>query len=71
MICKLCGYEFDESGLDCQSVCPMAALQGCALVCCPNCGYQVVDERKSGLARLLRRVWKSKPQEMEGLETDK
>jgi Fe2+ transport system protein FeoA len=27
------------------------------LICCPNCGYQVVDESKSGLVRALRRLW--------------
>ncbi len=56
--CPLCGYEFDATGLSCVASCPMAALQGCHLVCCPNCGYQMVDERKSGLAQWLRRVWK-------------
>lgn len=30
---------------------------GCNLICCPNCGYQVVDESKSRLVNLLRRVW--------------
>jgi Fe2+ transport system protein FeoA len=29
----------------------------CNLICCPNCGYQVVDESKSWLAGLLRRLW--------------
>lgn len=59
MICPLCGFEFDETDHACQAVCPLAAVQGCQLVCCPNCGYQMVDERKSGLARLLRLVWKT------------
>jgi len=44
--------------MTCASACPMAAVQGCNLVCCPNCGYQMVDERKSGLAQLLRRALK-------------
>jgi len=57
--CPLCGVEFDELGLSCVGVCPLAAIQGCQLVCCPNCGYQMVDERKSGLAQLLRRVLKA------------
>ena len=56
MICQLCGYKYDETKLICHSACPMA--EGCAIVCCPNCGYQVVDESKSNLAKLLRRVWK-------------
>jgi hypothetical protein len=37
----------------------MAAVQGCRLVCCPNCGYQMVDERKSGAVQLLRRLVKA------------
>jgi len=58
-VCLLCGYEFDEAHLSCGAGCPLAALQGCQLKCCPNCGYQSVDERKSTLAQLLRRVWQS------------
>ncbi len=59
MICPLCGFEYDETALDCHAACPMA--QGCAIVCCPNCGYQSVDESKSGLAKLLRRLLKPAP----------
>jgi Fe2+ transport system protein FeoA len=29
----------------------------CNLICCPNCGYQVVDESKSRFANLLHRLW--------------
>lgn len=58
MICPLCGYEFDATRLGCYAACPLAVVQGCHLVCCPNCGYQMVDEEKSELARLLRRTWK-------------
>jgi len=56
--CPLCGHRFDGENMACQAHCPMASLQGCSLLCCPNCGYQMVDERKSGLARFLRRVWR-------------
>ncbi len=59
MICPLCGFEYDETALDCHAACPMA--QGCAIVCCPNCGYQSVDESKSALAKLLRRLLKPSP----------
>ena len=52
--CALCGHEFDERALACHSQCPMA--QGCAIICCPNCGYQVGDEQKSGVAGLIRRM---------------
>jgi primosomal protein N' len=57
MHCPLCGFDYDESAMDCASRCPMAKVQGCNLLCCPNCGYQMVDERKSGIAKLLRRLF--------------
>jgi len=57
-VCPLCGYKFEATGLRCTAGCPLAQLQGCHLICCPNCGYQMVDERQSNLAQLLRRVWK-------------
>ena len=57
MQCQLCGYEFNPTGMVCHAECPLGS--HCNLVCCPNCGYQVVDESKSTLANLLRRVWPS------------
>ena len=56
MHCPLCGCEFDETDHSCAGKCPMAAIQGCSLICCPNCAYQMVDESKSAAARLLRRL---------------
>ena len=56
MLCPLCGCEFDETDHSCVTSCPMASIQGCNLICCPNCGYQMVDESKSGIAKLLRRL---------------
>ncbi len=50
--CGLCGFEFDERSMLCHSQCPLA--EGCAILCCPNCGYQFVDETKSSLASWLR-----------------
>jgi Fe2+ transport system protein FeoA len=50
--CSMCGHSYDpDQHLACQS-CPMHS--GCSLVCCPNCGYQTVDPRKSKLVRLAR-----------------
>ena len=54
MKCSLCGYEFDKEALTCHSQCPLA--EGCHIICCPNCGYQVVDETKSGTIQLLRKL---------------
>ena len=42
-------------------MCPPAGLYGCGLLCCRHCGYQVVDERQSAAARLLRRLWPQMP----------
>jgi Fe2+ transport system protein FeoA len=55
--CPLCGYDFDPAVLDCREAgCPLAGLQGCMLICCPNCGYQMPDKRGSALAGLLERL---------------
>jgi len=52
MQCSMCGQRFDpDRHLACQS-CPMHS--GCDLVCCPDCGYQTVDPRRSHLVRLAR-----------------
>ena len=55
MRCQLCGYRFDATDMACHSECPMG--RHCTLICCPNCGYQVVDESKSLLAKMLQRLW--------------
>lgn len=54
MKCQLCGYEFDKENLACHVGCPLA--QGCAIICCPKCGYQVVDEDRSAMVSALRRL---------------
>lgn len=51
--CPLCGYEFDATQLACHASCMFNAR--CAIICCPNCGYQVPDSRRSALAEGLRR----------------
>jgi len=55
MRCPLCGFEFDEIAPQCHSTCPMNV--GCATVCCPHCGYQMIDERKSSAAGWLRKLF--------------
>ncbi len=54
MECPLCGYEFDENSMQCHTSCPMNA--GCSMMCCPQCGYQMVDETKTRAAGWLRRL---------------
>jgi hypothetical protein len=56
--CPLCGLVYDEKQRACHAACPLAS--GCASVCCPNCGYQIVDEDKSHLARWLKSFLKTK-----------
>lgn len=58
MQCPLCGTTFDASALTCHSSC--AFNKACAVVCCPNCGYQMVDEAQSRLANILRRILASR-----------
>lgn len=52
MQCSLCGFVFDETQMNCHSSCTFN--QSCGIICCPNCGFQVADERKSRLASALR-----------------
>lgn len=43
MKCPLCGYEFtEEQARTACSSCPLS--QGCNMVCCPNCGYEIPVE---------------------------
>lgn len=54
MRCQLCGLEFDETNMVCHTSCAFG--KHCAIICCPHCGYQVVDESKSKLILALRRM---------------
>ena len=54
MRCQLCGYEFESTSLVCHTNCPLGS--HCNLICCPHCGYQVVDESKSRLANWIGRI---------------
>jgi hypothetical protein len=56
----MCGSRFDTDQMRACETCPMH--KGCALVCCPECGYSTIDPRRSqlvgagsGLVRRLRR----------------
>lgn len=59
MRCRLCGYEFEQGSLTCHAGCPFGS--HCHLICCPNCGYQVVDDSKSSLARFVDRIFRRGP----------
>lgn len=69
MKCQLCGYEFDKDGLACHASCPLA--KGCAIICCPNCGYQVVDEERSGTVSAVRKLKERLLQWQRAMETER
>jgi RecJ-like exonuclease len=43
MTCALCGNRFEREEALC-SGCPIN--KSCKIICCPNCGYQTVDDEK-------------------------
>jgi Fe2+ transport system protein FeoA len=53
--CPLCSFEFLPVGDACHTGCPLSG--HCHMICCPNCGYQMVDATRSRLASWLRRLW--------------
>jgi hypothetical protein len=57
--CPLCGGGIPADTDSCPSGCPMA--KKCNLICCPNCGYEFVEESAvvSGLSRLWKRIRRS------------
>lgn len=46
--CTMCGFRFDPAGHAKCSTCPLKS--SCVLVCCPNCGFELVDVQRSRLA---------------------
>jgi hypothetical protein len=56
--CPMCGYNFDPAGQNACAACPLQP--GCQLVCCPQCGYELVDINQSRLARAVSRLFLNK-----------
>ncbi len=54
VVCPLCSHSFTPSGLACHSHCPLGSR--CNVICCPQCGYQLIDETRSRTAGWLRRL---------------
>lgn len=54
IVCEMCGYRFDESEHEACQNCPLQ--KECSLICCPNCGYEMVNVHKSKLARWAARL---------------
>jgi Fe2+ transport system protein FeoA len=53
--CPMCGQSYNpDQHIGCEN-CPLHS--GCALVCCPTCGYQTVNLRKSKAARLVQSLF--------------
>jgi Fe2+ transport system protein FeoA len=50
----MCGYEFDAQQLACHSNCPLG--DGCLVICCPRCGYGMVNPARSTLSQWARRL---------------
>ena len=57
--CGLCGHRFEAGELTCHSGCPLGA--HCNLICCPKCGYQVVDASRTRIGGLLGRLLGREP----------
>lgn len=57
MRCGLCGHRFDAAALACHAGCPLGG--HCNLICCPNCGYQVVDAARTRVGGWLGRRFRS------------
>lgn len=57
--CPMCGQQYaSEEHQGCKS-CPIQ--NNCTLVCCPACGYQTVNVRKSRFARFVQMLLPNKP----------
>ena len=53
--CPMCGQTFNPAEHRACQACPLQG--GCQLVCCPSCGYELVDVQKSALAQLAARLF--------------
>jgi len=54
IVCPMCGFRYDPQANQSCSACPMK--RNCQLVCCPACGHETVDPKKSILARTVDRL---------------
>jgi Fe2+ transport system protein FeoA len=50
--CSMCGYVFDSTDQACHAACPLA--RGCRVICCPRCGYSMVDPAQSRITRWVQ-----------------
>lgn len=47
--CAMCGHRFDPAAHAACQGCPLSS--GCALSCCPACGFSTADPARSWLVR--------------------
>jgi hypothetical protein len=52
--CALCGHRFDPGEHAACRGCPLGS--GCALSCCPACGFSTADPARSRLLRVLEKL---------------
>lgn len=57
--CSMCGYDFDPTDLACHSSCPLGG--GCMVICCPRCGYSMVNPERSTALAWFKRLWRRPP----------
>ena len=55
MSCTMCGARFEAAENLACSACPLK--RGGELVCCPACGYKMVDPEQSSLARAAGKLF--------------
>ncbi len=56
--CPMCSFEYATAQEVCHTGCPLA--KHCHWLCCPRCGYRIVDEAHSKASRWLQRLWPGK-----------
>jgi Fe2+ transport system protein FeoA len=58
--CPMCGQQYaSQDHLGCKS-CPIN--KDCSLVCCPACGYQTINARRSKFARIVQSLLPNGPE---------
>lgn len=56
--CSMCGFRFDPEEHPACDSCPLHS--ACVTACCPRCGTTNINPQRSGLARLVKRLFTRK-----------
>ncbi|HWB69906.1 MAG TPA: hypothetical protein VG518_08000 [Solirubrobacterales bacterium] len=54
LACPMCGHRFDPATHLACGACPLSG--GCALACCPRCGFSSADPGRSRLLQAVRKL---------------